>query len=81
MNKLKQTNDILLHLLDELPETEAVGPRSELELLYGTLVNVNTSYEFVAGKIRAKASVNKRKLASRMKLAVPDEELCLNGRE
>jgi len=81
MNKLKQTNDILLHLLDELPESESASLRDELEMLYGTLVKATMSYDIVAGKIRAKASVHKRKLASRMKMTVPDEELCLNGRE
>jgi hypothetical protein len=67
MNKLKQTNDILLHLLDELPEPESAELRSELLLLYGTLVDASMSYEIMAGKIRSKASVHKRKLNSRMK--------------
>ena len=39
MNKLRKTNDILLHLLDELPETESAWLRAELLLLYGTLVS------------------------------------------
>ncbi|MCR8556956.1 hypothetical protein KXD93_04855 [Mucilaginibacter sp. BJC16-A38] len=74
MKKLQQTNNILLHLLDELPETEGASLRAELLLLYGTLVSqleeadaTGKSYEAVAGQIRAKASVHKRKLVSRMK--------------
>lgn len=74
MKQLNQTNDILLHLLDELPEEETGDLRAELLLLYGSLVNQLTkmeltkvSYEAVAGRIRSKASVHKRKLVSRMK--------------
>jgi hypothetical protein len=79
MNKLKQTNDILLHLLYELPEPQSAELRSEL-LLYGMLVNASMSYETAAGKIRSKASVHKRKLNSRMKEDIFGWELCLNRR-
>jgi len=89
MNKLKQTNDVLLHLLNELPESEARALRAELLLLYGSLVNqlagielTNMSYEAVARQIRSKASVHKRKLVSRMKAEVPElKNFALTGGE
>jgi protein subunit release factor B len=71
MRKLKQTHDILLHLLDELPEAETAGLRSELLLLYGTMAVAFLSYESVSEKIRAKASVQKRTLVSRLKENTP----------
>jgi flagellin-specific chaperone FliS len=74
IQKLIQMNEILLHLLDELPEEEAKVLRDELASLYTVLVSrleaaqvTSASYEIVASKIRAKASVQKRRLASRMK--------------
>lgn len=79
----------MLHLLDELPETEVASLRAELLLLYGTLVSqleeadaTGRSYEAVAGRIRAKASVHKRKLASRMKAEDFEvKNFALTGRE
>jgi len=89
MKTLKQTNALLLHLLDELPETEGAALRAELLLLYGTLVSrleeadlTGRSYEAVAGQIRAKASVHKRKQVSRMKAEGSDvKNFALTGRE
>jgi len=62
MRKVKQTHDILLHLLDELPEQESAVLRGELMTLYGTMASAALSYEAVAEKIRVKASVQKRRL-------------------
>ena len=80
MKKLGSTHDILLHLLDELPLEEASELRVELKELYKTLSAqldelqlTSLSYEAVADKIRAKASVRKRKLSSRMKEDVLDQ--------
>lgn len=74
MNKIEQMNQILLHLLDELPETEAALLKAELTSLFSTLCrhleavsSTQALYDAVAGKIRAKASVQKRKLVSRLK--------------
>ncbi len=68
MKKLKQTHDILLHLLDELPDAEAADLRAELALLYGALLNATMSYEAVAGRIRSNASVHKRRLTKNFAL-------------
>jgi len=62
IKKLRQTHDILLHLLDELPEEEIAMLRGELMTLYGTMAGAALSYEAVAEKIRVKASVQKRRL-------------------
>jgi hypothetical protein len=72
MKKPGSTHEILLHLLDELPEASEL--RGELKSLFQTLSGqldelqlTSKCYDAVAGKIRAKASVRKRRLASRMK--------------
>jgi hypothetical protein len=85
MRKLGPTHDILLHLLDELPGPEASELRTELKSLFQTLSRqldelqlTSQSYEAVAGKIRAKASLRKRKLASRLKEDDINQELCLD---
>jgi hypothetical protein len=74
MRKLGSTHDILLHLLDELPEPEASELRTELKSLFQTLSRqldelqvISVTYDTLAGTIRAKASVHKRRLASRLR--------------
>lgn len=77
MKKLASAHEILLHLLDELPPEEAAELRTELKSLFKTLTRqldelqqTNLLYEGLAGKIRSKASVQKRRLVSRMKEGV-----------
>jgi hypothetical protein len=96
MKKLKHHHDILLHLLDELPEGEASALQAELIALFGTLMqqldavsDTQGLYDAVAGKIRAKASVYERRkvLCGGNRAAfieqngMPQKELCGNARE
>ena len=78
MRKLASAHEILLHLLDELPGPEASGLRLELKELFQTLTAqldelqlISSSYDRVAGRIRSRASVHKRKLVSGMKEEQP----------
>jgi len=60
MKKLASTHDILLHLLDELPDEKAAELRKGLQSHFKDLQQVSNSYEAIAAKIRTKASLRKR---------------------
>jgi hypothetical protein len=62
------THDVLLYLLDQLPEEESAELRVELKAIYAELVAqlevleaTSLAYDGVAAKIRAKSSLRKRR--------------------
>jgi len=74
------THDVLLYLLDQLPEQEALLLRSELKVLYDRLITqleelqqVSLAYDRVAARIQAKSSLRKR----RAQQVAPDEPVRL----